>query len=202
MNRAWGVAGQPEATSKIRILSLFLIILCGGLALGSVLLTAVNTKFVTAEFGLSAAWWPIVIFRIAAIPVTILSLLLVYWLLPNRSVPVRRVLPVAVLVGIGLEVWKYLFLFAWPWLDRKFTNEYGPFNYSVSIVVFSLPDRVPGACGSLNGRPVNHRQPRTEWGGASTILPSTSIARREKALPLMCPSISAIAPDFAHCVRT
>jgi membrane protein len=137
LNRAWGVA-RNRSYLKNQILSLFLIILCGGLALGSVLLTAVNTKFVTAEFGLSAAWWPIVIFRIAAIPVTILSLLLIYWLLPNRSVPIRRVLPVAVLVGFGLEVWKYVFLVAWPWLDSRFTNEYGPFNYSVSIVVFSL----------------------------------------------------------------
>jgi hypothetical protein len=25
-----------------------------------------------------------------------------------------------------------------PWLDKKFQNEYGPFNYAVSIVVFSL----------------------------------------------------------------
>jgi uncharacterized BrkB/YihY/UPF0761 family membrane protein len=51
---------------------------------------------------------------------------------------VRRVLPVAIMVGIALELWKYIFLLAWPWLDRKFQNEYGPFNYSASIVVFSL----------------------------------------------------------------
>jgi uncharacterized BrkB/YihY/UPF0761 family membrane protein len=137
LNRAWGV---KENRSYIRnqILSLFLIILCGGLALGSVLLTAVNTQFVTTQFGLKAAWWPLVIFKVGALPVTVLSLLLIYWLLPNRSVPVRRVLPVAILVGIGLEIWKYVFLFAWPWLDKKFQNEYGPFDYSVSIVVFAL----------------------------------------------------------------
>jgi membrane protein len=138
LNRAWGV---KENRSYIRnqILSLFLIILCGGLALGSVLLTAVNTKFIAAQYGPSAAAWvPLVIFKVAAIPVTILSLLLIYWLLPNRKVPVRRVLPVAVLVGVGLELWKYVFLFAWPWLDKKFQNEYGPFNYSASIVIFSL----------------------------------------------------------------
>ena len=63
---------------------------------------------------------------------------LTYWLLPNRRVPVRRVLPVAVLVGIALELWKYVFLFAWPWLERKFHNEYGPFDRSASIVIFSL----------------------------------------------------------------
>ncbi len=137
LNRAWGVR-ENRSYLKNQILSLFLMILCGGLALGSLLLTAVNTKFVTIQYGLRAAWLPLVIFKIAAIPVTVLSLVLVYWLLPNRSVPIRRLLPVAILVGIGLEIWKYIFLFAWPWLDQKFTNEYGPFSYSVSIVVFSL----------------------------------------------------------------
>jgi YihY family inner membrane protein len=137
LNRAWGVK-KNRSYIRNQILSLFLIILCGGLALGSVLLTAVNTKFVTAQYGLKAAWWPLVIFKVGALPVTVLSLLLIYWVLPNRSVPIRRVLPMAILVGIGLEIWKYVFLFAWPWLDKKFQNEYGPFDYSVSIVIFAL----------------------------------------------------------------
>ena len=137
LNRAWGVK-ENRSYLRNQVLSLFLIILCGGLALGSVLLTAVNTKFITTQYDLRAAWLPLVIFKVAAIPVTVLSLLLVYWVLPNRRVPVRRVLPVAVLVGIGLELWKYVFLFAWPWLEKKFRNEYGPFDYSVSIVIFSL----------------------------------------------------------------
>ncbi len=139
LNRAWGV---PKNRSYLRnqVLSLFMIILCGGLALGSVMLTAVNTKFVAAEFRLTVmpAWVSIAIFRLAAIPVTILSLFLIYWLLPNRSVPARRIFPVAAMVGAGLEGLKYVFLRMWPWLDRKFQNEYGPFNYAVSIVVFSL----------------------------------------------------------------
>jgi membrane protein len=137
LNRAWGVE-KNRSYLRNQILSLFLIILCGGLALGSVLLTAVNTKFFTVQFGLKEAWLPLALFKITAIPVTVLSLLLTYWLLPNRRVPVRRVLPVAVLVGIALEVWKYVFLFAWPWLSRKFKNEFGPFDYSASIVIFSM----------------------------------------------------------------
>ncbi|MDP9054617.1 MAG: YihY/virulence factor BrkB family protein [Acidobacteriota bacterium] len=137
LNRAWGVKKNRSYIAN-QVLSLFLIILCGGLALGSVLLTAVNTQFLTAQFGLREAWAPLLIFKLAAIPVTILSLLLIYWVLPNRRVPVRRVLPVAILVGIALEIWKYIFLFAWPWLDRKFQNEYGPFNYAASIVIFSM----------------------------------------------------------------
>jgi membrane protein len=137
LNRAWGIKENRSYIAN-QILSLVLLLICGGLALGSVLLTAVNTRFLTAEYGFRAPWVPLLIFKVAAIPVTVFSLLLIYWLLPNRRVPVRRVLPVAILVGIALEVWKYVFLFAWPWLDRKFQNEYGPFNYSASIVIFSL----------------------------------------------------------------
>jgi membrane protein len=133
LNRAWGV---PKNRSYIRnqILSFFMIILCGGLALGSVVLTAVDTKYATTELGITE----ILAFRLAAVPVTILSLLLIYWLLPNRRVPIRRVLPVAVLVGIALELWKYVFLFAWPWLIRKLINEYPEMQYSVAIVIFSM----------------------------------------------------------------
>jgi membrane protein len=139
LNRAWRVK-HNRSYIKNQILSFFLILLCGGLALGSVLLTAVNTKFVATQYGLAKfpPWLPLVIFNFGAIPITILSLFFVYWLLPNRRVPVRRVLPVAVLVGIGLELLKYVFLFAWPWLGRKFQNEYGPFYYAVSIVVFGV----------------------------------------------------------------
>jgi len=137
LNRAWGVANN-RSYIRNQILSFFMIILCGGLALGSVVLTAVDTKYVTAQLGMKEAWLPLALFKVAAIPVTILSLLLIYWLLPNRKVPIRRVLPVAVLVGVALELWKYVFLFAWPWLSRKLANEYPQFQYSVAIVIFSL----------------------------------------------------------------
>lgn len=137
LNRAWGVT-ENRSYLKNQILSLFLIILCGGLALGSVLLTAVNTRFVTTEYGITAAWLPLALFRVAAIPVTIVGLWLVYWLLPNRRVPARAVFPVALMIGIGLELWKYVFLMAWPWLRRKFTNEYGDFSDSVALLVFSM----------------------------------------------------------------
>ena len=139
LNRAWGIAKNRSYLAN-QLLSLFLILLCGGLALGSVLLTAINEKFVETQFHLTAlpAWLSLAIFKAGAIPVTMLSLFLVYWLLPNRRIPARPLVPVAVMVGIALEILKYLFLFAWPWLDRKFKNEYGPFNYSVGIIVFAM----------------------------------------------------------------
>jgi membrane protein len=139
LNRAWGVT-ENRSYLKNQVLSLFMILLCGGLALGSVLLAAVNQKYIADQYGLRVIplWLSLTIFKVAAIPVTMLSLLLTYWILPNRRVPVRRVIPAAVVVGAGIEALKYVFLFAWPWLSRKFQNEYGPFSNSVSIVVFAM----------------------------------------------------------------
>jgi YihY family inner membrane protein len=143
LNRAWGVTRNRSYLAN-QFLSFMLILLCGGLALGSVLLTAINRNFVagivSTQYGMKVfpAWLSLLIFKAGAIPITILSLFLVYYLLPNRRVPGRRILPVAAMVGVGLEGMKYLFLFAWPWLERKFANEYGPFSYSVGILVFGM----------------------------------------------------------------
>lgn len=139
LNRAWRVA-ENRSYIRNQVLSFLLMLLCGGLTLGSVLLTAVNTRYIEHQYGLHTipVWLSLFVFKLAAIPITILSLFLVYWLLPNCRVPGPRVFRVAVLVGLALEGLKYLFLFAWPWMGRKFENEYGPFYYAVSIVVFGV----------------------------------------------------------------
>ena len=132
LNRAWGVAKDRSYLGN-QILSLFMILLCGGLALGSIVLTALNPEFVKGD------WLKMFAFKIAAIPITILSLFLTYWILPNRRVPVARVIPVAAVVGLGMEVLKYVFLWAWTWLNAKLRNEYGElFKYSISVILFSM----------------------------------------------------------------
>jgi membrane protein len=139
LNRAWGVKAN-RSYLRNQLLSLFLVLLCGGLALGSVLLTAVNERYVASQYGphVIPPWVSLAVFKLAAIPVTILSLFLTFLILPNRRVPARRVLPAAVMVGLGIEALKYLFLYAGPWLNRKFQNEYGPFSNSVSIMIFAM----------------------------------------------------------------
>lgn len=167
LNRAWGVT-KNRSYLRNQVLSLFLIILCGGLAFGSVLLAAVNTKFVTAQYGIKAAWLPVVLFKLAAIPVTILSLWMVYWLLPNRRVPARAVFPVALMVGIGLEVWKYIFLAAWPWLDKKLVNEYGQFSNPISLLIFSMLTAMLVLAGA-------------EWSARRPILEAAALVEKQTA---------------------
>ncbi len=139
LNRAWG-AEHNRSYLKNQLLSFFLILLCGGLVLGSIILTAVSENYVRHQFAVTVfpSWMLRVIFKLAAVPVTIVALFLTYWILPNCRVPVRKIIPVAVLIGLSLEVLKYAFYLAWPWLDRKFTNEYSPFQHSVSVIVLSM----------------------------------------------------------------
>ncbi len=45
---------------------------------------------------------------------------------------------IAILVGLGLELVKYLNLLIWPLLKDRLQREYGPFYISVTIVLFSF----------------------------------------------------------------
>ena len=57
-------------------------------------------------------WLNLLIFKFAALPLSILALFLVYWLLPNRKIDPRNAAAAAILTGIVLEALKYLNLLA------------------------------------------------------------------------------------------
>jgi uncharacterized BrkB/YihY/UPF0761 family membrane protein len=46
--------------------------------------------------------------------------------------------PAAVIVGLALEILKYVNLLTWPLLRLKLSREYGPFVYSASILLWSF----------------------------------------------------------------
>jgi len=140
LNVVWGVK-ENRSYLKNQLLSLGLIFMCGSLALLSFILTALNQEYLGRSLGFTARvplWINLIFFKFAAIPVSILALFLVYWLLPNRRVPPLRVAPVAILVGLAIELLKYINLLMWPFLKEKLQREYGPFYISVTIVIFSF----------------------------------------------------------------
>jgi uncharacterized BrkB/YihY/UPF0761 family membrane protein len=138
LNRAWG-AKANRSYLKNQLLSFGLIIFCGGLVIASAMLTAVNQEFVQSNFGEHLwSWVPLVLFKIGAIPLTMLALFFTYWILPNCHVPLRPLIRVSVVVGAGLEALKYVGLFLGPWLDRKLDNEYDVFKHSVEVILFSM----------------------------------------------------------------
>jgi uncharacterized BrkB/YihY/UPF0761 family membrane protein len=140
LNRAWGV---PKHRSYFRnqIISLGMIFACGILAMLSMVLTALNYSIWPRLLGQSSPvveTLGLVFFKMAAIPLSMLMLFLIYWLLPNRRIPPAKVAGPAVVVGMALEALKYVNLLTWPFLRVKLAREYGPFVYSASIVIWSF----------------------------------------------------------------
>ena len=140
LNRAWGVEAN-RSYLRNQLISLGLIFACGGLALLSLMLTALNGEWMAQWGGEHArllVFLNLAFFKIAALPVSILALFLVYWVLPNRTIEPRRVMPVAIWVGLALEALKYVNMAAAPALTAKFHHEYWVFQHSVTILVWSF----------------------------------------------------------------
>ncbi|HTQ52836.1 MAG TPA: YihY/virulence factor BrkB family protein [Bryobacteraceae bacterium] len=140
LNRTWGVATN-RSYLRNQLVSLGMIFACGALALLSVLFTAMNRGWVTSVAGSfhgAGNWLNLLFFKLAAVPLSILSLFLIYWLLPNRKVPPARVAAVAVYVGLVLEGMKYINLALAPWLAAKLEHEYFIFRHSVTILIWSF----------------------------------------------------------------
>jgi YihY family inner membrane protein len=140
LNRIWNVKTN-RSFLRNQLVSLGLIFACGSLILFSLILTAANRLFLAKAMPpdwAATSWMASAFFRIAALPVTMFVLFLIYWLLPNTKISAARVLPVAILVGIAIEVLKSLTVLFWQPIDEKFYLEYGPFEYSAIMVFWSF----------------------------------------------------------------
>ena len=164
LNRAWNTVNRSYV--KNQIVSLGLIFACGTLAMISATFTALNRDYLTTMGyrGTVLSVLSVVFFKMAAVPVSMAILFLVYWLLPNAKVPALKIAPAAILVGLILEALKYVNLLTWPWLRAKLQREYGPFVYSVSIVLWSFL----AAMVVLAGAEWSARSARRDPGGAPT----------------------------------
>jgi membrane protein len=129
LNRVWGIA-KNRSFFRNQLISLGLIFACGGLALASMMLTALNQ---TSMRG-ATAYIPALFFKLAALPMAVLILFLIYYFLPNGRPPIDRVIAAAIGVGVLLEVLKYLNRLWWPWFQRKLEAEYHIFQYSVALI--------------------------------------------------------------------
>lgn len=138
LNRAWGFT-QNRSFVKNQLVSYGLIFACGALMMISTTLTALDVGFWAGSNSVVAAVVKAVVFRLAAVPISMLILLLIYWKLPNGPIRAREVLPAAIIVGIMLEALKYINLLTWPWLSHKLQREYGwMFEYGVALVLWGF----------------------------------------------------------------
>ena len=141
LNRIWNCPTN-RSYFKNQLVSLGLIFVCGALMLLSTTLTAWNNQVLNgssnAQMTMAGNVLSLFFFKLAAIPLSILMLFLVYWLLPNCKVRPSEILPAAIIVGFLLELLKYINLLTWPYLRAKLALEYGPFVYTVTIILWGF----------------------------------------------------------------
>ena len=140
LNRVWGVA-KNRSYFMNQIVSLGLAASIGTLALLSVAVTAAQKSVLQFLFlghtdNLMFAFVNHWLLQISAAIASILLFFLIYWILPNRKLPVRAVLPTAIVIGLSWELAKMLYVAVLPWMDLH--SVYGPFSVSVSLMLWAF----------------------------------------------------------------
>lgn len=139
LNRIWRFENNRSYLGN-QVISLGLAFACGVLALLSIALTAGPVGVLESLLhGYGTGFVRLVGFllmKVFAIAASIAIFFLIYWLLPNGKVPMRAVLPAAIIMGLLSEALKYAYILALPYLN--FQEVYGPFALSVSMMVWAF----------------------------------------------------------------
>jgi membrane protein len=140
LNHVWGVK-QNRSYLRNQLVSIGLAFAVGVLSMISVAATAGQKSIITWIFfghtgNAAYAFLSLAFLKIVGAVTSILLFFLIYWILPNRTVPARAVVPTAITVGIAWEIAKHLYILALPWLD--FPHVYGPFYISVGLMMWAF----------------------------------------------------------------
>gem|GEM_PF-935364 len=140
LNRAWRVK-QPRSGWKSQLLAMGLVPVCGVFFLLIVAVTAGLQWLATQTLGSLgiprlASYFTLIGAKVLSLPITISLLFGLYMILPSERPAARRVLPMAVWVGLLWEVAHYIFVACLPLID--FRKTYGPFYVTVSLVMWAF----------------------------------------------------------------
>jgi YihY family inner membrane protein len=136
LNGVWGVK-ENRSYLRNQAVSLGLAFVIGVLAMVSVGLTTAQSWIFVGQTGSVAS----VMLHggtatILGIMTSVLIFFLIYWVLPNRKVPARAVLPTAIVIGLLWEAAKVLYVWTLPHLN--FGAVYGPFEVSVGLMIWAF----------------------------------------------------------------
>ncbi len=140
LNRVWGFTRNRNFFHN-QLVAFLLAVLAGLLTLFSVLLTTAIQEFFAFFYG----WIPSHglgaaisrgLMEIVAVPLAVSIYFAIYYFLPNGAVPVRRVFPAAIVVGVLMEIAKFVYIETLPLF--RFREMYGPFALSVTLLFWAF----------------------------------------------------------------
>jgi len=140
LNQVWGVK-ENRSYWRNQLISLGLAFMVGVLALLSIAVSASHEMLLKLIFfghtgGPFFHFLERTMLRGLGVVASISLFFLIYWVLPNRHVRVRAVLPGAIITGVLWEAAKQLYVTVLPWLDLK--SVYGPFSISVGLMLWAF----------------------------------------------------------------
>ena len=140
LNRVWRVT-RNRSYLRNQLISLGLAFCVGVLALFSIAFTAAQSHLLEIIFhgkteGAVFTFLAHAVLRISAAIFSIGIFFLIYWILPNRKLPVRAVLPTAVCAGLLWEGAKTIYVLVLPWMNLD--AAYGPFSVSVGLMIWAF----------------------------------------------------------------
>jgi YihY family inner membrane protein len=140
LNRVWGVTRNRSYVMN-QLVSLGLAGLIGLLAMLAVGAATAQSGILTFVFfghtqNAVYAFIHQIFLQIAVAFLSVGMFFVIYWLLPNRRLPVRAVLPTAVITGLLWDLGRLLYILALPHMDLH--SVYGPFEVSVSLMIWAF----------------------------------------------------------------
>ena len=140
LNRVWGVA-ENRSYWMNQLVSIGLALAVGLLALTSIAFTAAQNRILSLLFfgktdNVFYSFFEHAFLQISAAFLSVAIFFVIYWVLPNRKLPVSAVLPAGIITGLIWEGAKVIYVKVLPWLDLR--SIYGPFSVSVSLMMWAF----------------------------------------------------------------
>ncbi|HTX40177.1 MAG TPA: YihY/virulence factor BrkB family protein [Acidobacteriaceae bacterium] len=140
LNRVWGVKKNRSYVMN-QAVSLGVAFAIGLLAMACVVLATMQTGFLDVLFfghtdNMVYAFIHHMFLQIAVAVLGVGMFFIIYWVLPNRRLPMRAVLPTAVVMGLTWDLGRLVYILVLPHLDLH--SVYGPFEVSVSLMIWAF----------------------------------------------------------------
>ena len=140
LNQVWGVTRNRSYLMN-QLVSLGLAFAVGLLALLAVSIATAQTGILTFIFfhhteNMVYGFIHHIFIEIAVAFLSVGMFFVVYWILPNRKLPVRAVLPTAIVTGLAWDLGRLVYILVLPHLDLH--SVYGPFEVSVGLMIWAF----------------------------------------------------------------
>jgi membrane protein len=140
LNQVWGVEKNRSYVMN-QIVSLGLALAVGLMAMLAVGVATAQTDILGFVFlghtdNVMFRFIHHLFLQIAVAFLSVGMFFVVYWILPHRRLPVRAVLPTAIVIGLAWDFGRLLYILALPHMDLH--SVYGPFEVSVSLMIWAF----------------------------------------------------------------